>query len=145
VAIEVRDICALLSVYDMPEAVRFYSELLGFEVVSRAPTYEVIEGVEHFHWCMLKNGDSQLMLNTEYDTGERPPERPAFAEQRFGAWFYFGCSDLDGAYEQLKAAGVKCEPPKVVKYGGEYGFRVISLRDPDGHGITLQWPNTPTE
>jgi catechol 2,3-dioxygenase-like lactoylglutathione lyase family enzyme len=72
-AIQVHDLCALLSVYDMPEAVRFYSELLGFELVSRAPTYETIGGVEHFHWCMLRNGSSYLMLNTEYDTGERLP------------------------------------------------------------------------
>jgi len=140
-AIEVQDICALLSVYDMPEAVRFYTELLGFEVVSLAPTYEVIDGVEHFHWCMLKNGDSMLMLNTEYDTGERPPQRPVAKEQPFGAWFYFACQDVDGAYEQLKAAGVKCDPPKIVPYG----FRTVSFRDPDGHGITLQWPNTPSE
>jgi catechol 2,3-dioxygenase-like lactoylglutathione lyase family enzyme len=137
--IEVRDICALLSVYDMPEAVRFYG-LLGFEVVSRSPTYEVIDSVEHFHWCMLKNGETALMLNTEYDTGERPVERPSTKDQPFGAWFYLSCPDVNGAYAQLKAAGVKCEPPKVVKYGGEYGFRVVSVRDPDGHGITLQWP-----
>jgi glyoxylase I family protein len=136
VAIEVRDICALLSVYDMPEAVRFYTKLLGFEVVSRAPTYEVIDGVEHFHWCMLKNGETALMLNTEYDTGERPPTRPALAEQRLGVWFYLGCPDVDGAFEQLRAAGIQCDPPTVVKYG----FRTVSFRDPDGHGITLQWP-----
>ena len=112
-AIEVRDICALLSVYDMPEAIRFYTKLLGFEVVSRAPTYEVIDGVEHFHWCMLKNGEIKLMLNTEYDTGERPPQRPAVIEQPFGAWFFLGCPDVDGAYEQLRAAGVPCEPPTI--------------------------------
>jgi len=138
VAIEVRDICALLSVYDMPEAVRFYGRL-GFEVVSRSPAYEVIQGIEHFLWCMLKNGDSTLMLNTEYDTGERPAERPAAREQAFGAWFYLSCPDVDGAYAQLKAAGVKCDSPKNVFYGSDYGFRAISLRDPDGHGITLQW------
>ena len=135
-AIKVHDICALLSVYDMPEAVRFYSELLGFELVSRAPTYETIEGVEHFHWCMLRNGSSCLMLNTEYDTGERPAERPAFEEQRFGAWFFFGCEDLDEAQRQLEAAGVACDGPKLAGYG----WRTLSFRDPDGHRITLQHP-----
>jgi glyoxylase I family protein len=136
VAIEVHDICALLSVYDMPEAVHFYNELLGFEVVSRSPTYETIDGVEHFHWCMLRNGSSYLMLNTEYDTGERPAERPAFEEQRFGAWFFFGCEDLDEAKRQLETAGVKCDGPKLAGYG----FLTLSFRDPDGHGITLQHP-----
>ena len=135
-AIKVHDICALLSVYDMPEAVRFYVELLGFELVSRAPTYETIAGVEHFHWCMLRNGSSSLMLNTEYDTGERPVERPAFEEQRFGSWFFFGCEDLDEARRQLEAAGVKCDGPNLAGYG----FLTLSFRDPDGHGITLQHP-----
>jgi catechol 2,3-dioxygenase-like lactoylglutathione lyase family enzyme len=136
VAIEVHDICALLSVYDMPEAVRFYSELLGFELVSRAPTYETIDGVEHFHWCMLRNGSSCLMLNTEYDTGERPAERPVVEQQRLGVWFFFGCPDLDEARRQLEVAGVACDGPKVASYG----LRTLSFRDPDGHGITLQHP-----
>jgi len=135
-AIKVHDICALLSVYDMPAAVRFYGELLGFEVVSRAPTYETIDGVEHFHWCMLRSGTSYLMLNTEYDTGERPAERPASVEQRFGTWFYFGCEDLDEARRQLEAEGVRCEGPQLAGYG----FLTLSFRDPDGHGITLQHP-----
>ena len=134
--IQVHDICALLFVYDMPEAVRFYSGLLGFELVSRSPTYETIEGVEHFHWCMLRNGSSYLMLNTEYDTGERPAARPAFEQQRFGAWFYFGCADLEDAKSQLQAAGVKCDGPKLAGYG----FLTLSLRDPDGHSIILQHP-----
>jgi glyoxylase I family protein len=135
-AIKVHDICTLLSVYDMPAAVRFYSELLGFELVSRSPTYETVDGVEHFHWCMLRSGESCLMLNTEYDTGERPAERPAIEQQRFEAWFFFGCEDLDDARRQLEAAGVKCDGPK----RAPYGFRTLSFRDPDGHGITLQHP-----
>jgi catechol 2,3-dioxygenase-like lactoylglutathione lyase family enzyme len=135
-AIQAQSICALLSVYDMPVAVRFYTELLGFEVVSRSPTYQVLDGVEHFHWCMLRSGDSTLMLNTEYDAGERPPERPPFEQQRFGAWFFFGCADLDDARRQLEGAGVACDGPELVKYG----FRTLSFRDPDGHGITLQHP-----
>jgi glyoxylase I family protein len=135
-AIKVHDICALLSVYDMPEAVRFYTELLGFALVQRAPAYEVIDGVEHFHWCMLRNGSSYLMLNTEYDTGKRPAERPSFEEQRFGTWFFFGCANLDEARRQLEAAGVACDGPKLAGYG----FLTLSFRDPDGHGITLQHP-----
>jgi glyoxylase I family protein len=134
-AIELRDVCALLSVYDMPTAVNFYCNLLGFELVSRAPTCEVIDGVEHFHWCLLKTLHAQLMLNTEYDTGERPSARPAHTDQPFGTWLFFGCPDVEGAYAQLQSAGVACEPPQLAPYG----FRTLSLRDPDGHGITLQW------
>lgn len=133
-AIKVHDICALLFVYDMPAAVGFYTELLGFEMVTRSPTYETIAGVEHFHWCMLRNGSSYLMLNTEYDTGERPAERPPVEQQSFGVWFYFGCEELNDARLLLEAAGVACDGPKLAGYG----FLTLSFRDPDGHGITLQ-------
>jgi glyoxylase I family protein len=143
--VEVRDVCALMSVWDMPATVRFYCDLLGFEIVSRSPGYAVEDGEELFHWCMLRARDATLMLNTEYEQGERPAERPARGDERFGTWFYYGCPDVDGAYERLQAAGVACEPPKVTKYGGEHGFRTLSLRDPDGRGITLQWPVGMTE
>jgi len=138
-AIGVKDVCALMSVWDMPATVRFYCELLGFEIVNRSPTYAVENGVELFHWCLLKSNSASIMLNTEYDEGERPAVRPAH-DGRFGTWFYYECPDVDAAYEALKAAGVECEPPKLTKYGGVDAFRTLSLRDPDGRGITLQQP-----
>jgi glyoxylase I family protein len=135
-AIEVKDVCALMSVWDMPTTVRFYHELLGFEIVSRAPTYAEEDGEELFHWCMMRANDAYIMLNTEYDEGERPAERPRQREERFGTWFFYGCPDVEGAYAKLQAAGVACKPPSLAKYG----FRTLSFRDPDGRGITLQWP-----
>ncbi len=140
-AIDVEDICTLLSVWDMAASLRFYCDLLGFKIESRSPTYAIQNGDELFHWCLLRAGDSKIMLNTEYDEAERPAERPARGEDRFGVWFFYGCSDLDGAHEKLKAAGIECEPPKLARYG----FRVLSFRDPDGRGITLQWPAAQAE
>jgi catechol 2,3-dioxygenase-like lactoylglutathione lyase family enzyme len=140
--IGVRDVVALLSVFDMPEAVRFYCDVLGFAIESRSPTYAVEDGVEQFHWCMLRTGDAGLMLNTAYDEGERPAERPQRVDDRFGVWLYLACPNVDEAYERLRAAGVECKPPQSVAYGGVYRFRIVSFRDPDGHGITLQWPES---
>ena len=136
--IEVKDVCALLGVFDMPKAVRFYCEVLGFALESRSPTYAVEDGVELFHWCMLRTNDGCLMLNTAYDEGERPAERPPLVNDPFGVWLFLGCPKVDEAYERLKAAGVECEPPRTAPYG----FRTVSFRDPDGHGITLQWPES---
>jgi len=48
---------------------------------------------------------------------------------------FLGCPDLDGACAQLKVLGVDCEALKNMPYG----MRQLSLRDPDGYGITLQW------
>jgi len=138
--IEVKDVCTLMSVWDMPTTVRFYRELLGFEIVNSSPAYATEDGEELFHWCMMRAGDSYIMLNTEYDEGERPAERPQQGEQRFGTWFFYSCADLDRAYETLKATGVECKPPSFTKYGGKYGFRTLAFRDPDGRGITLQHP-----
>ena len=144
-AIEIKDGCALLSVWDMPTSVRFYRDLLGFEIIQRSPTYATENGEELFHWCMMRANAAYLMLNTEYDEGERPAERPPQGEGRFGTWFYYECPDVDAAYEKLKAAGVDCQPPQLTKYGGVSSFRTLSLRDPDGRGITLQWPVETTE
>ena len=144
-AIEIRDGCTLMSVWDMPTAVKFYRELLGFEITQRSPTYATEDGEDLFHWCMMRSGDAWIMLNTEYDEGERPAERPAKGDERFGTWFYYGCPNVDAAYAKLQAAGVVCNPPTFTKYGGTYGFRTLSLRDPDGHGITLQWPESSAE
>jgi uncharacterized glyoxalase superfamily protein PhnB len=134
--IEILDICTLLSVFDMPKAADFYCQVLGFTIETRSPTYAVENGVEQFHRCMLRAGDTRLMLNTAYDEGQRPAQRPAPAEDPFGAWLYLACPNLDAAYERLKAAQLDCKPPKLAPYG----FLTLSFHDPDGHGITLQWP-----
>ena len=84
-AIEIRDGCTLISVWDMPTSVRFYRELLGFEIVQRSPTYATENGEELFHWCMMKSNAACLMLNTDYDEGQRPAARPGRHQRRIGA------------------------------------------------------------
>jgi catechol 2,3-dioxygenase-like lactoylglutathione lyase family enzyme len=131
--IDIRGLCPLLQVFDMPLSVRFYCELLGFEISSRSPTYAAENGVELFHWALLRRGETELMLNTAYDEGERPafpaPERVA---SHADTALFFGCPDVDYAYEQVKSHGVACAPPKTARYG----MRQLSFRDPDGYEIT---------
>jgi len=134
--IEIQGLCPLISVYDMPESVAFYTDVLGFEVLTRSPTYATENGVDLYHWALLKCGEAQLMINTAYDEGERPVERDRERDALHGdIGLYLGCPDVDGAYKQLKALGVVCQPPK----NASYGMRQLSLRDPDGYGLTLQW------
>ncbi len=135
-AIQVQDICTLLSVFDMPTSVKFYCDVLGFEIENRSPTYAVENGVDQFHWCMLRSNDARLMLNTAYDEGQRPATRPPQPKTPFGPWLFLGCPNLDAAYEKLKSSNVDCKPPVSVPYG----FRTLAFHDPDGYGITLQWP-----
>ena len=39
--IEVQDVCTLLQVFDMPRAVRFYRDVLGFEIVGHHRAKEI--------------------------------------------------------------------------------------------------------
>lgn len=134
-AIEVRGVTPLVQVYDMPASVQFYRDALGFEIVSTSP----VLGKDRFHWALLRLGKAELMLNTAYESDD---ERPVPADRaRVAAHddmtLYFGCPDVDSAYEELRDKGIAVQPPKVVRYG----MRQMSLRDPDGYGLCFQWPS----
>jgi glyoxylase I family protein len=134
-ALDVRGTTTLLGVYDMPTSVRFYRNALGFEIVSHSP--HLGGDPDRFHWCWLRLGAADMMLNTNYEFDE---ERPVPADAVRAAahqdtTLYLGCPDVDGAYEELRAKGVDVEKPKVAPYG----MKQMYLRDPDGYGICFQW------
>jgi len=106
---------ALISVFDMTKSLAFYRGLLGFEVVSPSPEVDTCEG-RFSHWLWLRFGADDLMLNTQYDSNERP-ERPTDKEDQGYACFYIGCADVDVAYEQLTRRGLKADPPTVADCG----------------------------
>ena len=56
-ALDVRGVCSLLQVYDMPTSVRFYRDILGFEVVATSPN---LGGEGRFHWCLLRLCGSEV-------------------------------------------------------------------------------------
>src|SRR5262245_48367441 len=122
-SIEVRDVCALLQVYDMPTAIRFYRDALGFEV-----THKSQEG-ERFDWALLRLGDAEIMLNTQYEEDSRPDKRnPMHAVAHGDTCLYFGCPDVDGASRHLRAHGIDVDGPTVAPYG----MKQLYLKDPDG-------------
>ncbi len=69
-SIDVRSVCVLLQVFDLPTSVRFYREILGFEIVQTSPR----EG-DQFNWGLLRLHDAQLMLNTAYEQEYRPTQQ----------------------------------------------------------------------
>ncbi len=133
-AIEVRGLCPLLEVYDMPTSIRFYRDVLGFSVVSSSPMF----GEDRCHWIWLRCADAELMLNTAYESDEERPAVPDAGRVRGhnDVGLFIGCPDVDQAYEELRAKGVEVTRPKTAPYG----MRQMSLRDPDGYGICYQWP-----
>jgi catechol 2,3-dioxygenase-like lactoylglutathione lyase family enzyme len=131
--IDTRGQCPLLQVFDMPTSLRFYRDVLGFEVHEHAKPV----ATDDFGWCLLKHGDStEIMLNTAYDYGERPdtPE-PARIEAHGDTCIYIGCPDVDSAYRHLREKGLDIKEPKVAWYG----MKQLYLKDPDGFGICFQW------
>ena len=131
-SIDVRGVCVLLQVFDMPTSVRFYRDVLGFEVVQTS----VREG-DQFDWGMLRLGEATLMLNTAYEQEYRPPQQDkALVAAHNDTCLYFGCPDVDAAYRHLLDHGVEVKEPKVAPYG----MKQLYLHDPDGYGLCFQWP-----
>ena len=57
----------LLQVFDMPRSIAFYRDVLGFQVTGDVPPDDQCD------WVMLTLNESELMLNTAYESHERPP------------------------------------------------------------------------
>jgi glyoxylase I family protein len=135
--LELRSICPLLQVFDMPMSLRFYRDLLGFEIVSAAPPAEQVPKDAH-DWVWLQRGELNLMLNTAYDPdAERPPVPDGMrVAAHDDTALFFGAPDVDAVYAHLRAHGMAVDPPKVAPYG----MKQLSLKDPDGFAICFQWP-----
>ena len=132
-AIAVRGLAPLLQVFDMPTSIRFYRDVLGFELV------ETSQPGDRFDWALLRLGDAELMLNTAYEDHARPPAPdPARVAGHADTAIYFGCPDVDAAYAHLRAQGLDVEKPALTSYG----FKGLSVTDPDGYCLCFHWPAT---
>lgn len=129
--IAARGVCPLIEVFDMKTALRFYRDVLGFDVVESAPPGDDCD------WALLRLDEAELMLNTAYEKDERPAAAdPARVAAHADTTLFFGCPDLDAAYALLRERGVEVEAPTL----RPYGMRQLSLSDPDGYGLCFQWP-----
>ena len=124
----------LIHVFDMSAALAFYRDSLGFEIVMASPEVETREG-RFSHWMWLRLGSADLMLNTQFDSNERPPipVSTRSVAHRDTA-FYIGCSDIDVAHARIAARGIRLEPPSTTSYG----LRAFSVQDPDGYAVVFQ-------
>lgn len=133
-------LCPLLQVFDMPTSVKFYREVLGFELVGNAPIVHSPQG-DYFHWCMLRRGTTTIMLNTAYDEGERPPAPdPARFAAHSDTALFFGCPDVDAAFNYLLPFGVNVLEKPITT---QYNMRRFTIADPDGYNLSFQGPVKP--
>jgi glyoxylase I family protein len=128
----IESLAPMLMVFDMPRAIAFYRDVLGFEVVTTSPP----RSQDDFDWGLLRRDGRELMLNTAYDHDARPaaPDSGRVVAHEDTALF-FACPDLDAVYKHLRAHGIAAKEPTVAYYG----MRQVWLKDPDGYVICFQW------
>lgn len=127
---DIQYLCPLLEVFDMNTSLKFYCEVLGFSI------HESAGPPDDMGWVWIKKGNTDLMLNTAYETPDRPAHPdPARVSAHKDTTLYLGCPDVDQAYEELRAHGIKLDPPEIASYG----MKQLYLRDPDGYTICFQW------
>jgi glyoxylase I family protein len=130
-AVNIRGLAPLLKVYDMRVSIGWYCDVLGFELVATG-------GPESYlHWAMVRLNGVEIMMEPYYPEAKRPaaPD-PVRMDCHGDTVIYFGCQELDAAYERVKACGVEVRPPMVTGYG----FRALYMKDPDGYALAFHWP-----
>jgi catechol 2,3-dioxygenase-like lactoylglutathione lyase family enzyme len=117
---------------DVDAAIAFYRDLLGFDLVMHpAPPF-----------AMLTRGDLRLLLSgSGGGPGGGSQAMPDGRTPEPGGWnrFSLEVSDLPGAVETLRAAGVSFRNEIVTGIGGNQ----ILLDDPSGNPVELFEPTRP--
>jgi len=132
-SIDICGIAPLLQVFDMPAAIHFYRDVLGFKVSGAS------EPGDDCDWMRLRLNGAELMLNTAYEAHQRPPvPDPARVAAHADTILFFGCEDLDSLYGHLRAHGLSVKEPKIAPYG----MKQLYVTDPDGYALCFQWPAT---
>ena len=105
----------VLAVDDFETAVRYFTDMLGFDEYNR------VGG-----WSFLQLGDFWLMV------GDCRGEKPA-RETGNHSWFaYVNCEGIDELYQQYLARAVPIKEPIADK---PWGLREFLVETPEGHRI----------
>jgi len=125
-----------LKVADLERALRFYRDVLGFEVTMRYGREAAFLSAGGYH--------HHIGLNTWESLGGSPPA-PGTTGLYHLAILYPTRAELADALRRLMRAGIPLEG------ASDHGVsEALYLRDPDGNGVELywdrppgQWPHTP--
>jgi catechol 2,3-dioxygenase len=125
-----------LKVADLPRAIRFYHDVLGFDVTQRWGDQAAFLSAGGYH--------HHIGLNTWESLGGRPPA-PGTTGLYHVAILYPDRKELARALRRLIDAGISLDG------AADHGVsEALYLRDPDGNGVELyrdrpqdQWPRSP--
>lgn len=114
-----------LKVSDLERAVRFYAEVLGFEVMQRMGAHAAFLSAGGYH--------HHVGLNT-WESGGGPPPPAGTTGLYHVAFRYPTRAALGRALRRLLEHGVRLDG------ASDHGVsEALYLRDPDGNGLELYW------
>ena len=118
-----------LKVADLDRALRFYRDVLGFEVTQQYGRQAAFLSAGGYH--------HHLGLNTWESAGGPPPPEGTTGLYHL-AILYPSRADLADALRRLRMAGIPLEG------ASDHGVsEALYLRDPDGNGVELYWDRPP--
>ncbi len=111
----------IVYVKDIEKAKAFYRDILGLAVKVDTPD-----------WVELNTGSTTLALHPDATLSDKRPETPGWPI------VVFNVDDIQGAYEGLKASGVKFETePQVCHEEGDSVGKNASFTDPEGNKLSI--------
>lgn len=127
----IKGMAPLVQVFDMPKAIHFYRDIIGFKLMQTSADTDDCD------WCLLELNNIQLMLNTAYEKEYRPaiPDVTRIQHHADTA-LYFGAPDIDALYQYFVSKNISLKQPYITGYG----FKAIDLEDPDGYHLCFHWP-----
>ena len=120
-----------LKVADLDRALKFYCDVLGFELMQKYGTQAAFVSAGGYH--------HHIGLNTWESRGGKPPA-PGTTGLYHLAILYPTRADLADALKRLLANGIRLEG------ASDHGVsEALYLRDPDGNGVELYWDRPKAE
>lgn len=120
-----------LKVSDLERAIRFYRDVLGFELTQRYGGEAAFLSAGGYH--------HHIGLNTWESAGGSAPPQGTTGLYHL-AILYPSRADLADALRRLREAGISLEG------ASDHGVsEALYLRDPDGNGVELYWDRPPDQ
>lgn len=133
-----------LHVSDLDRSLRFYRDLLGFELVVRwTPVGEYVGTLVGYddhdiEAALLRPPGADALLELVHLRGVSAPPADAAAAPAGTAHLAFAVTDLDALFAVLTAEGVRSiSDPVTPTRGPNEGGRVVNVLDPDGVRVEL--------